>query len=140
MTMRSSPDSLAARVFPKKEDQELNPDSSHQETEPRILLFSHRNIFEPLVWRCHFQEFERIIEEVDSVDLVAPQAKTWYVNGKRVALRLGEFANIPLNPGVSTINLDRDYDLFFTVCFGASDLLHLTALKGPKRIPEKVAF
>src|SRR5208283_2455786 len=109
----------------------MNPNSTHQESpEPRILLFSQRNIFEPLVWRCHFQEFERIIQEVDSVELVAPGAKTWYPNGKRVALRLGEFVNIPLNPGVSSFNLGRDYDMFFTVCFGASDLLHLKALKG----------
>lgn len=98
--------------------------------ESRILLFSHRNIFEPLVWRCHFQEFERIVQEVDSVELVAPEAKGWYRHGKRVALKLGEFAKIPLNPGVSTINLGRDYDLFFTVCFGASDLLHLKAIRG----------
>jgi Glycosyl transferases group 1 len=109
----------------------MNPNSSHQQiAEPRILMFSHRNIFEHLVWRCPFQEFERIIQEVDSVELVAPNAKTWYRNGKRVALRLGEFANIPLNPGVSSINVDRDYDMFFTICDGASDLLHLKALKG----------
>lgn len=109
----------------------MNANSSHgQNGEPRILLFSHRNIFEQLAWRCPFQEFERIIQEVDSVELVAPNAKTWYRNGKRVALRLGEFVNIPLNPGVAKTNLGRDYDMFFTVCDGASDLLHLKALKG----------
>src|ERR1700756_4293631 len=99
--------------------------SREQNPDPRILLFSHGNIFEQLVWRCPFQEFQRIIQEVDSVDVVAPTAKTWYQNGKRVALRLGEFVNIPVNPGVSTVNIDRDYGMFFTVCDGASDLLHL---------------
>jgi hypothetical protein len=109
----------------------MNPKNSHQHNaESRIFMFSHRNIFEPLVWRCHFLEFERIIQEVDSVELAAPQAKTWYPHGKRVALRLGELTNISLNPGVSKVNLDRDYDMFFTICFGASDLLHLMALKG----------
>ncbi len=109
----------------------MNLNSSHQQNpDPRILLFSHRNIFEQLVWRCPFQEFQRIIQKIDSVDLIAPNAKTWYPNGKRVALRLGEFVNIPLNPGVSTVNIDRDYEMFFTVCDGASDLLHLQAVKG----------
>lgn len=109
----------------------MNPNNSHQQSaEPRILLFSHRNIFEPQVWRCPFQEFEKVIQEVDSVELVAPQRKTWYVNGKRVALRVGEFVNFPINPGVSKFNLGRDYDMFFTICDGASDLLHLKALKG----------
>jgi len=96
----------------------------------RILLFSHRNIFEHLVWRCPFQEFQRVIQEVDSVDVVAPKAKSWYLNGKRAALRLGEFVNIPVNPGVHEVRVDRDYDMFFTICDGASDLLHLKALKG----------
>jgi hypothetical protein len=108
----------------------MNQNSSQNSCEPRVLLFSHRNIFKPYVWRCHFQEFERIIQEVDSVDLVTPAPKSWYLDGKRVALRLGEFTNIPINPGVSTVKIDKDYDLFFTVCFLPSDLLHLKALKG----------
>jgi len=45
-------------------------------------------------------------------------------------MRLGKLVNIPLNPGIPSIKLERDYDLFFTICSGASDLLHLTALKG----------
>jgi hypothetical protein len=97
---------------------------------PRILLFSHENICEQLVWRCPSLEFQRIIQEVDSVDLIGPKAKSWYRNGKRAALRLGEFVNIALNPGVPSIELDRDYDMFFTICSSVSDLLHLTALKG----------
>lgn len=109
----------------------MNALSNNQHTsDPRILLFSHRNVFEPLVWRCPFQEFQRIIQEVDSVDLIAPNAKARYTQGKRVALKVGEFVNIPLNPGVSEVNVTRDYDMFLTICDGASDLLHLQALKG----------
>jgi len=109
----------------------MNPTSIHgQNTEPRILLFSHKNIVEPLVWRCPFQEFEKVVNEVDSVDVLAPARKSWYDNGKRVALRVGEFASLPLNPGVTKTTIDRDYDMFFTACDGPSDLLHLTALKG----------
>jgi len=82
------------------------------------------------VWRCPFQEFQRVIQDVDSVDLVAPAATPWYALGKRAALRLGELVSVPVNPGVSTTKVDRDYDMFFTVCDGASDLLHLQSLKG----------
>ena len=43
---------------------------------------------------------------------------------------LGEFVNLPINPGISKINLDREYDMFFTICEKASELLHLKALRG----------
>lgn len=101
-----------------------------QRAKPRVLLFSHRNIFEREVWRCSLQEFERIIQDIDSVDLLAPKPKNWYREGKRAALKLGEFVNLPLNPGIPTINVDREYDMFFTICEKASELLHLKALKG----------
>lgn len=104
--------------------------NSEQSSDPRILMFSHKNIFEQAVWRCAFHEFQTIIQEVDSVDVLAPQAKSWYATGKRVALRVGEFVSIPLNPGVPQINIARDYDMFLTVCESASDLLHLEAIKG----------
>ena len=97
---------------------------------PRILLFSHENICDQMVWRCPSLEFQKIIQEIDSVELLAPGARSWYRNGKRVALRLGEFVNVPLNPGVPRIEVDRNYDIFFTICSGVSDLLHLAALKG----------
>jgi hypothetical protein len=100
-----------------------------QQSNSRILLFSHKNIFEPAVWRCPFHEFQTIIQEVDSVDVVAPNAKSNYVTGKRIALRVGEFVSVPVNPGVPRVDIDRDYDMFLTVCESASDLLHLQALK-----------
>lgn len=101
-----------------------------QPEKPRILLFSHRNIYDHLVWRCPFQEFERILQEVDSVELLAPKPTEWYRHGKRVAMRLGEFVNLPLNPGIPTIKVDREYDMFITVCERVSELLHMKALKG----------
>jgi hypothetical protein len=108
----------------------MKPTTRYQYSDPRVLLFSHRNIVPPWVWRCPFQELERIVQEVDSVDLIAPKATTWYANQRRVALKLGEFVNIPINPGVSESTVARDYDMFFTVCERASELLHLKALKG----------
>jgi hypothetical protein len=97
---------------------------------PRILLFSQRNIYEPSVWRCSFREFERILQEVDSVDVLAPKPTNWYGQGRRVAMRLGEFVNLPINPGIQPIKLEREYDLFVTVCEKMLDLLHLKAVKG----------
>jgi len=97
---------------------------------PRILLFSHRNIYEPVVWRCSFQEFERILQEIDSVEVLEPKPTNWYRHGRRVAARLGEFVSLPLNPGIPTIEVDREYDMFFTVCERVSELLHLQAVKG----------
>src|SRR5690242_18621190 len=109
----------------------LNGELSQSENS-RVLLFSNRNIYEPLVWRCPFQEFERILQEVDSVDLLAPKPTNWYPHGRRVAMRLGEFVNVPLNPGLPPITVDRDYDLFITVPERVGELLHLQSLKGWK--------
>jgi len=106
--------------------------SQEQQGKPRILLFSNRNIFDPLVWRCSFQEFEKVLQEIDDVDVLAPKPTKWYPHGRRVAARVGEFAALPLNPGIPTISIDRDYDMFFTVCERVSELLHLQAVKGIK--------
>jgi len=98
----------------------------------RILLFSHKNIYEQQVWRCPFREFERILQEVDSMDVLAPQAKSWYDTGKRAALRLGEMVAVPVNPGVPEVRIEREYDLFITVCEKVSELLHMKAIRGLK--------
>lgn len=99
---------------------------------PRVLLFSERNIYEQEVWRCSFHEFEEILQEIDSVELVAPKPRKWYRNGKRVASRLGEFFKTPLNPGVSSVKLNRDYDVFLAICEKPSELMNVNAVKGWK--------
>jgi hypothetical protein len=109
----------------------LNQSVSHKPA-PRILLFSQRNIHEQEVWRCSFHEFEGLLRNIDSVDVLAPSPRRWYPEGKRVALRLGEHLKAPLNPGIPKITLDRDYDVFLAVCEKPSELLNLTAIKGWK--------
>jgi hypothetical protein len=101
-----------------------------QNAKHRILLFSERNIFEREVWRCSWQEFEGILQEIDSVEVVAPKPKKWYPYGKRVALRLGEYVRVPLNPGITSVNVNQEYDMFLAVCEKPSELLHLQAVKG----------
>jgi hypothetical protein len=99
---------------------------------PRVLLFSERNIYEQEVWRCSFHEFEEILQDIDSVELLAPKPREWYRNGKRVASRLGEYFKTPLNPGVSSVRLDRYYDVFFAICEKPSELMNINAVKGWK--------
>ena len=98
----------------------------------RVLLFSHKNIYDHLVWRCPFREFERILQDIDSVDVLAPQPTKWYPTGRRVAMRLGEFMNVPINPGLPEIQIEKEYDLFITVCERVSELLHMKSIKNLK--------
>ena len=74
------------------------------------------NIYAQLVWRCPFRELEKIPQEVDSVDLLAPEPTNWYRHGRVVAMRLGEFVNLPIKPGIPTIKVERECDVFITVC------------------------
>lgn len=97
---------------------------------PRILMFSERNIYEQVVWRCPFYEFEGILQEIDSVDVLAPKPKRWYRQGKRVASRLGEYFKTPINPGVTETHLKREYDMFLAICEKPSEVMHLNSVKG----------
>lgn len=92
---------------------------------PRILLFSHKNIYDQDVWRCPFREFERILQEVDSVDVLAPEPTKHYPRRKSFAMKLGEFVNVPINPGIPTIRVTQEYDLCITVCEKVSESLAL---------------
>ena|SRR5437773_4656708 len=106
--------------------------NNYQVQSPRVLMLSQKNLYEQMVWRASFLEFEQILQQIDSVDVVAPHRQPWYRNGKRLALRLGEKFKTPINPGVEPVKLDKDYDIFFTVCEKASELLHVGAVKGWK--------
>jgi hypothetical protein len=108
------------------------PERNCEPNSPRVLLFSERNLCEQVVWRCSFTEFENILEEIESVDVVAPGPRPWYRQGKRLALRAGEKFSYPINPGVQPVTVNKDYDLFFTVVEKPSELLHLKAVEGWK--------
>ena len=95
-------------------------------------MFSQRNIYEPEVWRCSFFEFEGILQQIDSVEMLGPNPKKWFKLGKRIALRIGRESPIILNPGIPKIRLDRYYDLFFAVCEKPSELLNVNAVMGWK--------
>jgi hypothetical protein len=95
----------------------------------RVLLFSHRNLYEPEVWRAGYRELESVIEEVDNVDVVAPRRAKWHYQRKRNALRFGKYTSLVLNPGVKNLRLKQEYDLLFIVCEKPSDLLSVNAIE-----------
>jgi len=104
-----------------------------QNLRPRILLYSERNLYEREVWRCPFYEFENILQEIDSVDLLAPSRTRWYEDRLRVSLRLGNYLKTPIvSPGIAPIKLDKDYDAFFTVIEKPGEALNIKAIKGLK--------
>jgi Glycosyl transferases group 1 len=96
---------------------------------PRTLIFSLRNIFGRALFRCSHYEFENVICEVDSAELLAPEFDA-YGAGSKLAMRLAYHAPVLLNPGVRTTPANSSYDLFFAVCGGLAspyDLLMLNA-------------
>lgn len=91
----------------------------------RVLIFSQRNISRAL-FHCPHYEFEDVICEIDSAQLLAPHANPSTVRygfAKRVAYRFP----ITLNPGVQRVGGGAHYDLFFAICGIPSDLLVVDA-------------
>lgn len=111
---------------------ELDMEATSALRSPRILLFSERNIYEREVWRCAYNEFERLLQELDAVDVLAPKPASWYPHGKRAASKLGQYFKTPLNPGIPKAAVEKDYDVFFTVCEKPSELLNVNSVKGWK--------
>ena len=111
---------------------ELDAEAAPIPQTPRVLLFSERNIYEQEVWRCPIKEFEGMLEQIDAVDVLAPNPATWYPLGKRIALRYGRKFTIPLNPGIPKTVLKKDYDVFFAVCEKPSELLNVYSVRGWK--------
>jgi len=106
---------------------------------PRILLFSERNLYEREVWRCPFWEFEQILQEIDSVDVLAPKRAGSYEQRLRVSLKLGNYLKAPLiSPGIAPIHLDKDYDVFFTIIEKPGEALNIQAIKKLKQHCKKL--
>src|SRR5215467_1458913 len=94
----------------------------------RVLIFSLRNIYGKALFRCPHHEFEDIICEIDSAELLAPTVDP----SKRFpafATRLAYHAPIALNPGIQRSHARKDYDIFFTMCGFPQDLLMVNAIR-----------
>ena len=99
----------------------------------RVLMFSQRNIHPNIAFRLGLHEFEDIIREVDSVDMVAPRPTGRFRYGWHVANRLAvQFAR-SFNPGIPVSHVDRNYDLFLAIVQFTKDLLHIQSLRGWKQ-------
>src|SRR5688572_11552183 len=96
--------------------------------DPRVLMFSQRNVYEIEVWRSGLREFEDIIRTIDTVDLLEPRRGRWYSQRQRLALRVGRDSSVILNSGIPRIKPDRHYDLFFAVCEKPGELLHINSV------------
>lgn len=102
----------------------------------RVCMLSLRGIngiSRQAAW-CSNYEFEDVICSVDDVDLLSPESG-WAFSQRlrlqkkllahRVSKRLAHF-----NPGIQSITLEKDYDIFVFICMTPQDLLYLNALKG----------
>jgi hypothetical protein len=103
---------------------------------PRVLVYSLRNIFGKALFRCAHYEFEDIICEIDSAELLAPAIDPRSARST-FAMRLAYHAPITLNPGIRTKPARARYDLFFAVCGGLAyplDMLMLNAVTKAKEM------
>lgn len=98
----------------------------------RVLVFSQRNIFSDFHYRLGLYEFEDIILQVDSVDLLAPGPKKWFKYGDRIGNRIATDYGFGINPGIPEIKIEKRYDLFFAIAQFPKDLLHVKSVEGWK--------
>ena len=112
---------------------EINEHSgSGVSAEPRICMFSQRNLGE-IVSRCGHYEFEDVICKVDDVDLISPIPYHIYTVGQKFANRLAKYSSITgFNPGVRSLRIKKNYELFVAIFQFPRDVLTLNAVEGWK--------
>jgi hypothetical protein len=103
----------------------LLPQQRHK---PRILLISQRNIYRRALFRCAHYEFENIITEIDSADLVEPEADPACYR-YQLAKRLGYHAPITISVAPRAVTLRSDYDLLLMICGAPTDLVTLDVVR-----------
>jgi hypothetical protein len=104
---------------------------------PRVCIFSQRHL-ERLVSRCAEYEFEDLICEIDDAELLIPEPCLWFPAGQRVANQIVRHfhANF-INPGISKLWTNKNYELFVAICQFPRDLLSLSAFKDWKQCCRK---
>ena len=100
---------------------------------PRVLIFSLRNIYGKALFRCPHFEFEDLICEIESADLLAPKIDP---SGGRASLatRLAYRAPILLNPGLQIAPPKKQYEILFTICGYPQDLIMFNAVSNLKDV------
>jgi hypothetical protein len=102
------------------------PDSAPRSQTPRTLIVSQRNLGKVLPFRCPHFEFEDIVAEIDSVDMLAPRMDI-ATRRHGIAKKLAYHTPISLNPGIRPERIRAGYDLFLAICGNPSDLLRINA-------------
>ncbi len=98
-----------------------------QPQEPRTLIFSQRNLSRKLPFRCAHFEFEDVISQIDSVELLAPRVDPSTLR-HTIAKRIAYHTPLVLNPGIQQAPIKAHYDLFLAICGDPTDLLRVSAL------------
>jgi Glycosyl transferases group 1 len=97
---------------------------------PTTRLFNRR------AYQCSLHEAEDVLVEVDDVDLIRLEPKAGFRRREKLQRRLTfrDFSGrlVFMNPGLRSVTLTRDYDLFVAVCQNHWDLLYINAVKGWK--------
>lgn len=105
----------------------------------RVCIISQRQIERAPV-RCTIYEYERVIQEVDGVDLLAPVPTAAARPAMRVISRAA--GTLPaltrLNPGLRPVRLDRPYELVIIHVMYPRDLLSLAAVRHLREMGRRV--
>jgi hypothetical protein len=106
---------------------ESHPSMATGQPKPRVLICSQRNLARNLPFRCAHFEFEDVISQIDSADLIAPRADT--ASRRHVlAKTLAYHTPFAFNPGIQQPPINASYDLFLAICGDPTDLLRVTAV------------
>jgi len=105
--------------------------SAEGERRPRICLPTFRK-FARTPFRCSHYEAQDILAAVDDVDLICLEAEARLPNREKW-LRKISFHDVTrrlmfLNPGLRSVRLSRDYELFVAVCQNYFDILYFNAI------------
>jgi len=95
---------------------------------PRILIFSQRNHRSIMPYRCPHFEFEDVVSEIDSVELLAPRLDLSNLCNT-VARKIAYHTPLVLNPGIEKTSLNGTYDLFFAIFGSPTDLIRVACVR-----------
>jgi hypothetical protein len=97
----------------------------------RTLVFSQRNIHANAAYRCPHYEFEDIICQIDSAEILAPWPGKRFALGTRLANRAAEAALMALNLAYKNY-LKKNTTFFLRSLHSPRDLLNFNVVKTGK--------
>ena len=104
-----------------------NSHVEEQSERPRTLIFSQRNLSQILPFRCAHFEFEDVISQIDSAEMLAPRLDP-STRRHMLAKQFAYHTPLVLNPGIERTPIRAGYDLFMAICGDPTDLLRVNAI------------